>query len=200
MNEKIRVMIIDDSALMRNLIATTLSNNDSINVVGSAINGKFGLKKMNILKPDLIILDLEMPEMNGIEFLKERQKLDLKIPVIILSAHAQKGAQITLEALSLGASDFILKPAGSTDEINKTKERLIELIIALGKPSSYKHNDVLINIPTVIKNEIPKFEIPEIKPKDYLQKIKSIPEINIIAIGISTGGPNALRNILPFFP
>jgi two-component system chemotaxis response regulator CheB len=75
MNEKIRVMIIDDSALMRNLIGTTLSNNDSINVVGSAINGKFGLKKLNILKPDIIILDLEMPEMNGIEFLKEKQKM-----------------------------------------------------------------------------------------------------------------------------
>lgn len=200
MNEKIRVMIIDDSALMRNLIGTTLSNNESINVVGSAINGKFGLKKLNILKPDLIVLDLEMPEMNGIEFLKEKQKLDIKIPVIILSAHAQRGAQITLEALSLGASDFILKPAGSAEEINKTKERLIEMILALGKPNSYKHNDILFKLPPTIKNEIPKIELPEIRPKDFLQKIRHIPDINIIAIGISTGGPNALRSILPVFP
>ena len=110
-NEKIRVMIIDDSALMRNLISTTLSDSKNINVVGTAINGRFGIKKLNLLKPDIIILDLEMPDMNGIEFLKERQKMNLKIPVVILSALAKKGAKITLDALSLGASDFILKPS-----------------------------------------------------------------------------------------
>ncbi len=205
MNEKIRVMIIDDSALMRNLISTTLSNNDLINVVGTAINGKFGLKKLNILKPDIIILDLEMPEMNGIEFLKEKQKLNIKVPVIILSSHAQKGARITLDALSLGASDFILKPSGSTNNINKTKDRLIELIIALGKPSSFTNNIVLPHIHSTFHNKIHKVqiklpEIPEIRSKDYLQAINTIPDIDIIVIGISTGGPNALRNILPCFP
>lgn len=204
MDEKIRVMIIDDSALMRNLISTTISNHDLINVVGTAINGKFGLKKLNILKPDIIILDLEMPEMNGIDFLKEKQKLSIKTPVIILSAHAQKGAKITLDALSLGASDFILKPSGSANDINKTKDRLIELIIALGTPSSYTNNTVSTKIQPSIQKEVHKIQIklpeaPEIRPINYLQKIKAIPDIDIIAIGISTGGPNALRNILPYF-
>jgi two-component system chemotaxis response regulator CheB len=74
------------------------------------------------------------------------------------------------------------------------------MILALGRPNSYKHNDILLKIPPAIKNEIPRIELPEIRPKDYLQKIKSIPNINIISIGISTGGPNALRNILPVFP
>ena len=209
MNEKINVMIIDDSALMRNLIKASLSNHNLINVVGTAINGRFGLKKLNILKPDIIILDLEMPDMNGIEFLKERKRLDINIPVIILSAHAQKGAKITFEALALGASDFILKPSGYANDINKTKDRLIEMIIALGKPSSYKVSDAYTVTPLDIQKEIheTKIEIekkiPKIEkiiPKNYLQTIKTIPDINIIVIGISTGGPSALRNILPCFP
>lgn len=211
MSDKINVMIIDDSALMRNLIKTSLSNHEQINVVGTAINGKFGFKKLNILKPDLIILDLEMPDMNGIDFLKERKRLGIKIPVIILSAHAQKGAKITFEALALGASDFILKPSGYDNDINKTKDRLIEMIIALGRPNTYKVDDGYIEIKPKVEiiNEIQKFKIeveeksPEVQkiiPANYLQKIKKIPEIDIIVMGISTGGPSALRNILPVFP
>ena len=209
MSEKINVMIIDDSALMRNLIKTSLSNHDLINVVGTAINGRFGLKKINILKPDIIILDLEMPDMNGIEFLKERKNLGIKIPVIILSAHAQKGAKITFEALSLGASDFILKPSGYANDINKTKDRLIEMILALGRPNFYKHDEAPVEIPAESQKEYQVFKveikerppvIQKIELKDYIQKIKKIPDIEIIVIGISTGGPSALRNILPDFP
>ena len=200
MDEKIRVMIIDDSALMRNLLSTTLSNYETITVVGTAINGRFGLKKLNILKPDIIILDLEMPDMNGIEFLKEKQKLEIKTPVIILSAHAKKGAKITLDALSLGASDFILKPSGSADEIRSTKDELVEMILALSTPNSYIATDAKSKIQPLEFERIVVAEPKKIETKNYLQPAQPIPQIDILAIGISTGGPNALRNMLVKFP
>ena len=205
-NEKIRVMIIDDSALMRNLISTALSDNKSINVVGTAINGRFGIKKLNLLKPDIIILDLEMPDMNGIDFLKEKQKLNLKTPIIILSALAKKGAKITLDALALGASDFILKPTGSPEDISKTKIELVDMILALGRPNSFVSNEIKIKIPIqetgkIFEQQIQIEEAPKLEMRNYLRPVSILPDkIEIISIGISTGGPNALREILPLFP
>jgi two-component system, chemotaxis family, protein-glutamate methylesterase/glutaminase len=205
-NEKIRVMIIDDSALMRNLISTTLADSKYINVVGTAINGRFGIKKLNLLKPDIIILDLEMPDMNGIEFLQERQKLNFKTPIIILSALAKKGAKITLDALSLGASDFILKPTGSVEEITKTRQELVDMICALGKPNSFVSNEIKSKLPfeesnKIFESQIQIEEAPKLETREYLRPVSALPDnIEIIAIGISTGGPNALREILPLFP
>ena len=125
MSGKIRVLIIDDSAIMRRLITKMLSAHPAIEVVATALNGRFGLEKMELLKPELIILDLEMPEINGIDFLKEKRRRQNNTPVIVLSAVATKGAKITMEALSLGASDFILKPSG--EDMNKVQQHLIEM-------------------------------------------------------------------------
>jgi len=199
-DKKIRVMIIDDSALMRNLLTRTLGEYDQIEIAGTAINGKFGLKKLDKLEPDIIILDLEMPEMNGIDFLKERERLGIKIPVIILSAHAQKGAKITLDALALGASDFILKPSGTDKSIGDTKRILYEMISALAKPGSYLSVDIKNKIPNLYKNDFEVNKLPEVDISDYLQPLNNIPKIDIVSIGISTGGPNALRKILPLIP
>jgi len=206
MANKIKAMIIDDSALIRNIITKILSSNDSIEVVGTAINGRFGLSKLEKLAPDVIILDLEMPEMNGIEFLKQKEKLGIKIPVIILSAHAKKGAQITLEALSLGASDFVLKPSEVGSSIEETGPKLVEIVLALAKPNSYevKVNDNVEKQDYHTTSQIKQnFEIQtpvKFETNKLLKLIKNIPDINIISIGISTGGPNALREILPLFP
>lgn len=98
----INVLIVDDSALMRNLIGRIVENEPGLAVVGKAMNGAFALKKLETLEVDIIILDLEMPEMNGIEFLKKRKELKIEVPVIILSSVARRGAEITMEALSLG--------------------------------------------------------------------------------------------------
>nr|HPO48808.1 chemotaxis response regulator protein-glutamate methylesterase [Spirochaetota bacterium] len=191
----------DDSAVIRNVISKILSSNPRIEVVGSAINGRFGLTKINNLKPDIIILDLEMPEMNGIDFLKERDKLGIKTPVIILSAHAKKGAKITLEALSLGASEFIFKPSEMGINIEETSEKLSEMILALAKPNSYVSKDIKetsLNALNKINIELPS--IPKFELEQFTKPVLNIPEIHIVAIGISTGGPNALREILPLFP
>ncbi len=200
MPEKIKVMIIDDSALIRNLVTKMLSDNSSIEVVGTALNGKFGLAKLNRLCPDIIILDLEMPEMNGIEFLKERKKLGITTSVIILSSVAKKGAQITLEALSLGASEFILKPSEQGTNIQDTRDMLVEMISGLASPGSYTK---IIKEETVTHShieEMQRYQVAPIIPVGNLAEIKRIPDIHVVSIGISTGGPNALRDILPVFP
>jgi len=133
MSEDIRVLIVDDSAFMRNLIGRIVESTDGLNVAGKAMNGVFALNKIKTLQPDVLVLDLEMPEMNGIEFLKERKRLGIEIPVVILSSLARKGARITMEALALGASDFVLKPSDANDtEMAKVAGQLTQQLKAYG--------------------------------------------------------------------
>jgi len=192
----ISVMICDDSALMRNLIGRIVEEADGLVLAGKAMNGKFLLDKIPRLNPDIILLDLEMPEMNGIEFLKERKRLNIDIPVVILSSIAVRGARITMDALSLGASDFILKPSGSiSEDIHVVKDRIVSTLLAYGKKSG--------NIPRFPAASVKKPEIQDsakVKVGDT-PLTSSIPRekggnIDIVAIGISTGGPNALRLVL----
>lgn len=202
MSDKISVLIIDDSATMRRLITKMLSVHPAIEVVGTAMNGRFGLDKMELLKPKLIILDLEMPQMNGIEFLKEKRNRKNNTPVIVLSAVATKGAKITMEALSLGASDFILKPSG--EDMNTVQQNLIKMILSFFQDIPKINKETISAVEEISKttdNVLMTFSKTVTEdPEEFLQPISRIPEIKIVVIGISTGGPNALRDILPKFP
>jgi two-component system chemotaxis response regulator CheB len=108
----VRVLVVDDSALMRKLIPQLLQADDSIEVVGTAMDGTFCLKKIEELKPNVVTLDLEMPGMNGIDTLKEIMRRQ-PVPVIVFSSHSTEGASVTLKALGLGAFDFVAKPRKS---------------------------------------------------------------------------------------
>ena len=203
----ISVMICDDSALMRNLIGRIVDEADGLVLAGKAMNGKFLLDKIPRLKPDIILLDLEMPEMNGIEFLKERKRLNIDIPVVILSSIAVRGARVTMDALSLGASDFILKPSGSiSEDIHVVRDRIVSTLLAYGKKSSNspntrqthtgtKETESPLQVNTKTENS------PAVSSTIHREKGG---KIDIVAIGISTGGPNALRLVLadidPDFP
>src|SRR5258708_36873786 len=104
--EPVRVLVVDDSALMRKLIPQILETDDSIHVVGSAMDGNFGLKKIEDLKPQVITLDLEMPGMGGLDMLKEIMRRH-RIPVIVVSSHSTRGASVRLKSLSMGTFDFV---------------------------------------------------------------------------------------------
>src|ERR1700735_796635 len=106
---KVGVLVVDDSALMRKLIPRMLEADQSIEVVGTAMDGNFCLKKIEELKPNVITLDLQMPGMNGIDTLKEIMRRN-PLPVIVVSSHSVEGASITFKALGLGAFDFVPKP------------------------------------------------------------------------------------------
>ncbi len=181
--DKIKVMVVDDSALMRALISKMIESQDDMTVVGKAMNGQFALQKIPVLDPDIIILDLEMPEMNGIEFLKEKENRGIKVPVIILSSIAKKGAKITFEALSSGASDFITKPSGEKSDISYVSSQLCSLIRGYVTKKTGRTDK---EFPATVLHKTAS-EASEIRQQ------KARGQVEIIAIGISTGGPNALR-------
>ncbi len=203
--DTISVLIVDDSALMRNLVGKIVEGAEGLEVADKAMNGRFALDKIPRVNPDVIVLDLEMPEMNGIEFLQERKKRKIDIPVVILSSLAKKGAKITMEALSLGASDFILKPSGPvSQDIHKVSEKLIETIRVYGR-NYQKSRRPLLEIkreeerekPKIIEKEYAALEHPKL-PQVLAKKSaggKRKEKARVIAIGISTGGPNALRDV-----
>lgn len=200
----INVLIVDDSALMRNLIGRIVEAEAGMVVVAKAMNGMFALKKLETSEVDIIILDLEMPEMNGIEFLKKRKELKIEIPVIILSSVARRGAEITMEALALGASDFIKKPSGSVSEdIHLVGEQLVSLIRAYGgrrkafAPSSPRHDPVSTPTPTSAPTPSPPtVSLPRPAPVAVpTGPLRPHANIQLCVIGISTGGPNALRQV-----
>jgi two-component system chemotaxis response regulator CheB len=200
-SDPVSVLIVDDSALMRNLISRIVEGTPGLKVADRAMNGAFALQKIPRCEPDVIVLDLEMPEMNGIEFLRERRKLGIEIPVVILSSLARRGAEITMEALSLGASDFILKPSSpESADIRTVGEQLAELLAVYGGRYARRKNrpqrpeEALPREPAIRMGERP------IRPSVLPKREKPVPlrepgPTEIIAIGISTGGPNALRDM-----
>ena len=205
MSDEISVLIVDDSALMRNLIGRMIDDTPGLVIADKAMNGIFALQKIPRVQPDIICLDLEMPEMNGIEFLKERKKRGIDIPVVILSSIASKGAEITMEALSLGANDFVQKPSGAiSEDIHVVKDTLMGMLLGYG--GSYrKSKGKKVLTPSEYKPKVPSdkgsdiavhFKLasaPPITAAAPPQRVRNPAKTEIIAIGISTGGPDALR-------
>jgi len=202
--DEISVLIVDDSALMRNLIGHMIDETPGLVIGDKAMNGRFALDKLPRVNPDVIVLDLEMPEMNGIEFLKERRKRGIKIPVVILSSIARRGAEITMEALSLGASDFIQKPSGSeSQDIHVVKDTLVEKLLGYG--TSYRREQGKKTLspaefapktaakPSPIMEMLTSVSPSKIEPAKPPTQLRKPANTEIIAIGISTGGPDALR-------
>lgn len=203
-NDAIRVLVVDDSALMRNLVSRIVDAADDCTVVATAMNGEFALNKIPRDDPDCIVLDLEMPKMNGIEFLVERRKRGIEIPVVILSSVAQKGAKVTMDALSLGASDFITKPSGSVShDIHVVGEQLLEMIRGYG--GTYRSRRGLRTVEAPKDHAVRSAVAPgePVSPQSPPAPVaaprltpKAAPgRLEVIAIGISTGGPNALRGV-----
>lgn len=198
----ISVLIVDDSALMRNLIGRIVENEPDLRLAGKAMNGAFALAKLAKLDPDIIILDLEMPEMNGIEFLRERKKRGIDVPVVILSSLAGRSAEITMEALGLGASDFIMKPSGSVSEdIHSVGGNLIEMIHAYGGQFLRARRRMPAGqAASAPAAAAPRYAArPPVLPSpgqaEKIVPLRSPGPVEIVAIGISTGGPNALREV-----
>src|SRR5262249_40599206 len=127
--QPVRVLVVDDSALMRKLIPQILETDNSIQVVGTAMDGNFGLKKIEELRPQVITLDLEMPGMSGLDMLREIMWRH-RLPVVVVSSHSTQGASITLRALSLGAFDFVAKPTDVSSRMQECARDLIAKIKA----------------------------------------------------------------------
>ncbi len=185
MSERIRVLVVDDSALMRKLIPTILERDPSIEVVGTAMDGAFALKKIEELHPDVLTLDLEMPRMDGLEALRLIMRR-APMPVIVFSTHSKEGAYSTFKALALGAIDFVAKPkdaaAGHLDAI---AVQLIEKIKVAKRASGRK-----------VRTSVEVEAVPA--PKKTSRA--TLPPTRVVAIGVSTGGPIALQYVFSQIP
>src|SRR4051794_38936287 len=108
---RIRVLVVDDSVVIRKLVSDLLAEDPDIEVVGTAVNGRAGLQKIALLEPDLVTMDVEMPELDGIATVRQLRASGSRIPVIMFSTLTERGAEATLDALAAGASDYVTKPA-----------------------------------------------------------------------------------------
>jgi two-component system chemotaxis response regulator CheB len=184
-NKMIRVLVVDDSALMRKLIPQLIERDSSIHVVGTAMDGAFAIKKIEELKPDAITLDLEMPRMDGIETLRQIMRQQ-QVPVVVVSSHTHEGASATFKALHMGAFDFVAKPE---DVLAEGMGEIANELIAKIKAA--------VNSPFLRRPILSTGVISRPKPKR--PKISG-PASKVVAIGISTGGPNSLEYMLGHLP
>lgn len=213
LGKKIKVLVVDDTIVYRKAVSDILSEIPGIEVVGVAHNGKIAIAKIQTLKPDLLTLDIEMPEMNGIEVLQYLQQQAPHVSAIMVSTLTSEGGDMTMRALELGAYDFILKP--TTSNIVESKQYLRTLLIPLirayqtgrttvgsmqtgttrrgimPQKTGAATNDPNSKATVPITN---KFAVPGAGP------LRRHGKSEIVTIGISTGGPNALARMMPMLP
>lgn len=182
--KKIRVLVVDDSAVMRKLISSLLDKDPQIEVIATAIDGCFALAKVEQLKPDVVTLDVDMPRMDGLTALGEMVS-KYRTPVIMLSSLTTRGAALTMQALEKGAIDFVCKPAAAA----KLEEMADELISKV-KAAARANLSPLAGQPSPVK---------AVKQLTSFRK-GSGGCGRVIAIGASSGGPHALRYLLPRIP
>lgn len=190
--KKIRVMVVDDSVVVRRLVTDSLSADPRIDVVGVAPNGKVALAKIDQLNPDLITLDIEMPVMDGLETLLHLRQLHPKLPVIMFSTLTERGAATTLDALERGARDYVTKPAnvGSVVEsMAAVRAQIVPKIMALCAPPPAPVIPVRRPLAPAGAGATAG------RPLD-----RTSTPVDVLAIGVSTGGPDALSTVLAGLP
>ena len=213
-----RILIVDDSAVMRSLLRTVIGTDTRLETVGTASDGASALRAMEALHPDLILLDVEMPVMDGLSTLKQMRMRGTKVPVIMCSTLTQRGARVTIEALASGASDYVAKPSGFASREAAVKALAQEVspkILALtsatqqvpaaatrmGQPASVSTSGVGHVLTS--HSDARSWAPPPGYPKNQLPAIKLLPASTrhtVLLIGVSTGGPAALELLLPALP
>ena len=185
-----RILIVDDSVVMRNLLRSVVCAEDGLEVAGTAADGVSALNSIETLHPDLVLMDVEMPVMDGLATLRKLRARGHKMPVIMCSSLTQRGARVTIEALACGASDYVAKPTGQSGReaaIQTLSQDLIPKIRVLTRLS-----------PPIFPGDSRTRLMTTVAPDSRIQPISSTPVA--LAIGVSTGGPAALDILLPALP
>jgi two-component system, chemotaxis family, protein-glutamate methylesterase/glutaminase len=217
-----RILIVDDSAVMRSLLRSVVGVDKRLEVAGTASDGASALRAMDSLAPDLVLLDVEMPVMDGLSTLKEMKNKARKVPVIMCSSLTQRGAKVTIEALASGAADYVAKPSGAPSReaaVQALAHDLVPKILALTAHSTYANTAAssCISSPAFSSPLAPL--VPALAPAFHPGRsqpghagsllppafaavtstaVTSTPAV--LLIGVSTGGPAALDVLLPALP
>lgn len=186
--DKIRVLIVDDSVVVRVLLSDWIKRDPTLELAGAEANGRAALNKLAVLRPDVVVLDVEMPEMGGVETAAAIRAQDPRLPVIMFSAHTEEGAAITIEALSRGAADYVTKPVNaenSATAIGSVREQLLTKIKILGQ--TRRRRIAAGTEPSSARSTTSSILVPR-------------RNVDIVCMAASTGGPNALEIVLSSFP
>ena len=197
---KIRILVVDDSVVVRRLVTDSLQSDPELTVVAAAANGKIALNRLEQANPDVIVLDVEMPEMDGLETLSALRKTHPKLPVIMFSTLTERGAAATLEALARGASDYVTKPAnvgGVNVAVQRIRDELVPKIKALcgrGAPVvPIPPRPQPAGVARVGEAACPARPSPA-------ASLEHPARVDVVAIGVSTGGPVALERLFADLP
>jgi two-component system chemotaxis response regulator CheB len=190
-SRKIRILIVDDSAVMRSLLRSVIMADAGLEVAGAAGDGETALSVLQSLRPDLVLLDVEMPVMDGLATLRKLRAQGHKMPVIMCSSLTQRGAKVTIEALACGASDYVAKPSGQASREEAIKALSQDLFPRIRALFIQQQQQAFFG-----GARSPLF--PAVALPAETQAISSIPDA--LAIGVSTGGPAALEILLPALP
>jgi two-component system chemotaxis response regulator CheB len=195
-----RVLVIDDSVVFRRIVSDALAGMPGVEVVATASNGRLAMARMAALQPDLLTLDIEMPEMNGIEVLEAMAAAGMKCGVIMLSALTVRGGELTVRALELGAFDFLTKPEGGSADLNLNglRARLLPMIRAFERRREIR---------AMLRGDVSRLQsegvsnaaapaAPLHQPARTLRRTG----LPLVLIGVSTGGPAALARLVPALP
>ncbi len=216
---QVRVLIVDDSAVMRSLLRSVLGTDKRLETVATASDGAAALRAMEALRPDLVLLDVEMPVMDGLATLRQMRVKGLRMPVIMCSTLTQRGAQVTIEALAQGAADYVAKPAGQPSReaaVESLAHHLVPRILALtgaaqaampggggvfgqaGPAVGSGPGKAVGAVGVAAQPFAPTYAHGAHLPPVKLTGIAAQPMV--LVIGVSTGGPAALDVLLPSLP
>ena len=194
-----RVLVVDDSILFRRVVAEALAGIAGVEVAGSASNGKLGLAQLAALAPDVMTLDIEMPEMNGLEVLEAMKAVVSETGVIVLSSQTARGGSMTIRALELGAFDFVTKPEGGSPEDNllQLRTRLQPILRAFERRRDIRRLSGRTKpVPAAV--QVPARVVGPDGASTAVRRLRT--QAPIVLIGVSTGGPAALRQLLSALP
>jgi two-component system, chemotaxis family, protein-glutamate methylesterase/glutaminase len=194
----IKVLIADDAVVVRRLVSDVLASVPSIEVVGTAINGRMALTKIAQLRPDVLILDVEMPELDGIGTLVELRKTDPRLPVIMFSTLTERGAATTIEALMRGANDYVTKPS-NVGGVNAAMEQVRSELVPRIHSLCGRELATSAERPRVETSLSERRSRPVVAPA-VGSAVGPPTRVDAIVIGISTGGPTALASLVPALP
>ena len=179
----IKVLVVDDAVAVRRLLTSIIQEDPELELVGIAADGRIALNKIELLKPDIVTLDILMPEMDGLAVLAEMRARGLTVPTLVFSTITRHGAKETIEALALGATDYITKPTqydNPADALDAVRRELVPRIKAIVRGAAASGTTGAAPIP--------------------VEKSTPSGRVDILAIGSSTGGPNALAAVLSGLP